>query len=130
MKFLKKRIKTLVATEIFKTENQWKTTQVVSATDGTRHTGKRGLRTLERTEGPRTLRSTKSLRILERILAMRTLKRTLSLRTLERILALRTLKRSLSLRTLKGTLSLRILKISLSLRTLIIIINLFYVDKT
>ena len=46
--FLKKRFKTSVAIEMFKTENQCKTPQVVGLTDGTRHTGKQGLRTLER----------------------------------------------------------------------------------
>ena len=49
---------------MFKTENQCKIPQVLGATDGTRHTGKRGLRTLERIQGPRTERRTLSQRIL------------------------------------------------------------------
>ena len=48
IKFRKERIKTSVAIEMFKTENHCKTPQVVDATDGTRHTRKRGLRTLKR----------------------------------------------------------------------------------
>ena len=70
---------------MFKTENQSKTSHVVGATDGTQHTRKRGLRTLERTH---------SLRILRRSLLLSTLKRNLSLRTIKRTLK-RTLKRNL-----------------------------------
>ena len=79
-----KRIKTSVAIEVFKTENHCKTPQVVDATDGTRHTRKRGLRTLKRT------------------LSLRALKETLSLKTPKRTVSLSTLKSTLSLRTLKG----------------------------
>ena len=59
-----------------------------------RCSGKRGLRILPSTQGPRTLRRT----------LRRTLKKTLSLRTLKRPLTRRTLERTLSLRTLKRTL--------------------------
>ena len=90
-KFPKERIKTSDAIEMFKTENHSKTHQVVDATDGTRLTRKRRLRTLKRTL---------SLRTVERIL-----KRTLSLRNLKR-----TLKKSLLMSTLKKTLSLSALK--------------------
>ena len=83
-----------------------------------RHTGKRGLRVLERTQGLITQRTTLLLRILERIPSLRTLKRTPSLRTLERALSLRTLKKTLSLRSLRRTLSLRILKRTLSMKIL------------
>ena len=77
---------------MFKTENHCKTPQVPIATDGTRHTGKRGLRTLERTQGPWTERRTLSPRILKRILLLRTLKKTLSLRNLKWALSMRTIK--------------------------------------
>lgn len=49
IEFPKERVKTSVGIEIFKTKNQCKTTQVLDATDDTRHTGKRGLSTLEKT---------------------------------------------------------------------------------
>ena len=49
VKFAKERIKTSVASEMFKTENHSKTPQVVDTTDGTRHIRKRGLMTLKRT---------------------------------------------------------------------------------
>ena len=84
IKFPKERIKTSVAIEMFKTENHCKTPQVVDATDGTRHTRKRGLRTLKRT------------------LSLKVLKKTLSLKTLKRTVSLSTLKSTLSLITLKG----------------------------
>ena len=113
IKFPKKRIKKSVAIEMFKTENHYNTPQVVDATDGTRHTRKRGLRTLKRTLSLRTLTRTLSLRTLKR-----TLERTLLLSTLKRILSLSALKVALSLRTLKRTLSVSTLKRTLSLRTL------------
>ena len=118
IKFPKERIKTSIAIEMFKTENHCKTLQVVDATDGTRHTRKRGLRTVNKMLSlktlKRTLKRTLSLRTLKRILKrtllLSTLKRTLSLRALQRTLSLRTPKRTLSLSTLKRTLSLRTLK--------------------
>ena len=88
IKFPKERIKTSVAIEMLKTENHCKTPKVVDATDGTRHTRKRGLRTLKRTLSARILK--------------RTLKGTLLLSTLKMTLSLRAIKRTLSLRTLKG----------------------------
>ena len=102
IKFSKEKVKTSVATEMFKRENHCKTPQVVDATDGTRHTRKRGLRTLQKMLSLRTLKRT-----LKRTLSLRTLKRTLLLSTLKRTLSLgalqRTLKRTLSLITLKRT---------------------------
>ena len=64
---------------MFNEESHCKTPQVVDATDGKRHTRKRGLRTLNE------------------MLSLRTLKRTLSLRTLKR-----TLKMTLKERRLGG----------------------------
>ena len=46
IEFPKERIKTSVAIEMFKMENNCKTPQVSDATHGTRHTRKRELRTL------------------------------------------------------------------------------------
>ena len=97
IKFPKERTKTSVAIEMFKTENHCKTPQVVDATDGTRNTRKRGLRTLNKMLSLRTLKRT-----IKRTLSLRALQRTLSLRTLKRTLSLSTLKRTLSLRTPKG----------------------------
>ena len=50
---------------MFKTENHCKTPQVVDATDGTRHTRKRGLRTLKRTLSLRALKKTLLSRKIE-----------------------------------------------------------------
>ena len=71
-KIPKERIKTSVASEMFKTENHCRSPQVADATDGR----KRGLR---------TLKSTLSLKTLKRTLSLSTLKRTLLLRTLKRL---------------------------------------------
>ena len=49
IKFPKEIIKSSVPIKMFKTENHCKNPQVVDATDGTRQTRKRGLRTLKRT---------------------------------------------------------------------------------
>ena len=102
IKFPREIIKTSVAIEMYKTENQCKTSQVLGATGGTRHTGKRGLRNLERTQGSRTERRTLSLRTHKTILSLKTLKRTLSQRTLKITLSRSTLKRTLK-RTLPIT---------------------------
>ena len=55
-KFPKERIKTSVASEMFKTENHSKIPQVADATDGTRHIRKQGLKILNRTLSLRTLK--------------------------------------------------------------------------
>ena len=71
---------------MFKTENQCETLQVLDASDGKRHTGKREMKTLEMIQGPRTERGTLSLRILKRTASLMNLKRTLSLCALKRTL--------------------------------------------
>ena len=58
IKFPKEIIKSSVPIKMFKTENHCKNPQVVDATDGTRQTRKRGLRTLKRTLSLRTLTRT------------------------------------------------------------------------
>ena len=81
--FPTERIKAFVDIEMFKIENHCKTPEVVDATDGTRHTRKRGLRTLKRMLSLRILKKTFSLRHLKRTLLVSTLKRTLPLRILK-----------------------------------------------
>ena len=58
IKFLKEKVKISVPTKMFKTENHCKTPYVVDATDSTRYTRKRGLRTLKRTLSLSTLERT------------------------------------------------------------------------
>ena len=55
---------------MFNEESHCKTPQVVHATDGKRHTRKRGLRTLNEMLSLRTLKRTLSLRTLKRTLKM------------------------------------------------------------
>ena len=83
VKFPMESIKTSVAIEMFKTENHWKTPQVVDTADGTRHTRKRGLRTLKKTLSLRALKTILSLKILKTTVSLSTLKSALSLRTLK-----------------------------------------------
>ena len=101
IKFSKERIKAYVAIECLKQKIIANSPQVVDANDGTRHTRKRGLRTLHKMLSLSTLKKT-----LTRTLSLRTLKGTLLLSTLKRTLSLGTLKRTLSMSTLRRALSL------------------------
>ena len=74
IKFPKERIKISVAIQMWKIENHCKTPQIVDATDSSRHTRKRGLRTLNRTLSPRNLKKTLSLSTLKSTQSLRNLK--------------------------------------------------------
>ena len=84
IKFPTERIKTFVAILMFKTENQWKTPDVVGSTDGTWHTAKQG-DNLERTPLNQNIKEDSTTEHPKEETITRTLKSTLK-RTLYRTL--------------------------------------------
>ena len=123
MKYGWKNALPLLWNEILATFNNKCSSAVIQTSLSKRHTGKRGLRTLERTRGsedPLTkedpitedLKKTLSLRTLERILSLKTLERTLSMRTVQETISLRSPERTLSLRPQAGPFTNTILRLS------------------